>query len=53
MIEKKKRRPAGVTFNITIDADTGELDDYLWDENHEPPLVKPEKGKPDKDRSKN
>jgi hypothetical protein len=45
--KKKKRRPAGITFNIAVDADTGEIEEeFLWDEDHDPPpLVKPENKK--------
>lgn len=50
--KKKKKRPAGITFNIDFDADIGEIEDYLWDEDHDPPaLVTPEKN-PDKNKSK-
>jgi hypothetical protein len=41
--KKKKKRPAGITFNIEYDADTGEIEDYLWDEDYDPPpMVRPE-----------
>jgi hypothetical protein len=51
--KKKKNRSTGITFNIEFDADIGEIDDSLWDEDYDPPpMVKPEKA-PDENRSKN
>lgn len=50
MTDKKKRKSGGLTYNIVVDSETGEIEeDYYWREDHEqPPLIKPKK-RPDND----
>lgn len=39
---KKKKRKGDITHNINVDIETGEIDEFFWDEDHEPPpIVKP------------
>jgi len=42
---KNKKRKGGVSFNIIVDKESGEIEEeYFWRENHEqPPLIKPRK----------
>jgi len=41
----KKKRKGGISFNIVVDKETGEIEEeYFWSEDHEqPPLIKPKK----------
>lgn len=51
----RKRSKGGISLNIIIDTETGEMMDYFWNEDHEqPPLIKPKSGpeKPQKRRSR-
>lgn len=44
-MNKKRRKSGGLTYNIVVDSETGEVEeDYFWREDHEqPPLIKPKK----------
>ncbi len=40
----KKRNRGDVNYNVIVDSEDGELLDFFWDEDHEPPpLIKPRK----------
>ena len=41
---KKKKRCDDVSYIVDVDPETGEILDFIWTEDHDPPpIVKPEK----------
>ena len=42
----KKRKSGNVSYNVMVDSEDGEILDFFWNEDHEPPpLIKPKKKK--------